>query len=77
MKDRWLLQFHEDLEACIAHIIDEAKSTWPSACRLGNVDVSPVMLRYLWHKSLCKRPSVFNSYTCRQAIKEVEKNYRH
>lgn len=73
MKDRWLLQFHEDLEACIAHIIDEAKSTWPSACRLGNVDVSPVMLRYLWHKSLCKRPSVFNSYTCRQAIKEVEK----
>lgn len=73
MEDRWLLQFHEDLEACVARVVNDMRDTWPSGCRLGNVDVSSVILRYLWQRSLSKRPAVPDAATCRCAIKEVEK----
>lgn len=72
MEDRWLLRFHEDLEACVAHIVADMRIAWPCGCYLGNVDVSSVILRYLWQKSLGKRPTVFNADSCGSAIKEVE-----
>lgn len=72
MEDKWLLQFHEDLEACVARVVNDMQATWPSGCRLGNVDVSSVILRYLWQKYLCKRPAAPNASTCRYAIKEVK-----
>lgn len=72
MEDKWLLQFHEDLEVCVTRVINDMRVTWPCGCKLGNVDVSSVILRYLWQNFLCKRPAVLNADTCRHAIKEVE-----
>lgn len=72
MEEKWLLQFHEDLEDCVARVINDMRATWPCGCKLGHVDVSSILLRYLWNKSLYQRPAVLNEDTCRQAIKKVE-----
>lgn len=72
MEDGWLLQFHEDLETCVTRVVSEMRVAWPCGCKMGNVDASSVILRYLWQKYLCKRPAVPDADTCRCAIKEVE-----
>ncbi len=70
MEDKCLLQFHEELEAIVTRIINRIRVTWPYGCYLGNVDTSPIILRYLWGKFLTKQPMTSETY--RQAIKEVE-----
>lgn len=56
----------------MTRIVNAMRVTWPCGCNLGNVDVSPVILRYLWQKSLDMRPAVFNAETCRNALKKAE-----
>lgn len=70
MNDECLLRFHEELEACVARIINEIRVAWSHGCQLGNVDVSPIILRYLWGKFLNKQPST--AETCNQVITEIE-----
>lgn len=73
MEDRWLLQFHEELEVCVTRVVNDMRVTWPHGCRLGKVDVSSVILRYLWSKNLRKRSSVPDADSCYRTIKEVER----
>ena len=58
MAEGHLLQFHEDMEACVTRIVNTMRVTWPNGCKLGDVDVSSVIIRYLWHKYLSKCPDM-------------------
>ena len=73
MAEGHLLQFHEDMEACVTRIVNTMRVTWPNGCKLGDVDVSSVIIRYLWHKYLSKCPDIPDAESCANAIKEVEK----
>lgn len=72
-EDAWLLRYHEELESCIAHHIGAMQNSWKCGCKLGEVDVSPILLRYLWYKCLNKRPKEVDEESCRRALEEVER----
>jgi len=56
MDDRGILWFHEEAAAKVARIVDRIRANWPCGCMLGNVDVSPVVVRYLWSKFIGRQP---------------------
>ncbi len=56
MDDRGILWFHEEVAARVERIVDRIRSNWPCGCKLGGIDVSPVVIRYLWSKFIGMPP---------------------
>ena len=42
MAEGHLLQFHEDMEACVTRIVNTMRVTWPNGCKLGDKDQGTV-----------------------------------